>query len=52
MKDEAELKAIFDQLENEEPYQKAVKSAKNWVEMNLGAADRIVNKVLSRNSNL
>lgn len=52
VKDEAELKAIFDQLENEEPYQKAVKSAKNWVEMNLGAADRIINKVLSRNSNL
>lgn len=52
VKDEAELKAIFDQLENEEPYQKAVKSAKNWVEMNLGAADRIINEVLSRNSNL
>ena len=52
VKNEPELRAIFDRLEEDVFYQKARESAKNWVQMNLGTADRIINEVISRNSNL
>lgn len=43
--DEISLAENFAKLENSEFYQKAVDSAQNWVKSNLGAADRIIEKV-------
>jgi 3-deoxy-D-manno-octulosonic-acid transferase len=43
--DEKALFAVFERLEAPEFYNKAVDSAQKWVKSNLGAADRIVEKV-------
>ncbi len=47
-----ELKSVLGRLEEDVLYQIARESAKNWVQMNLGAADRIISQVISRHSNL
>ncbi|PZX60234.1 3-deoxy-D-manno-octulosonic-acid transferase [Algoriphagus ratkowskyi] len=43
--DEANLKLIFEKLEHPDFYYKSAEAAKTWVNMNIGAAERIVNKV-------
>lgn len=43
--DEKSLLEIFEKLENPDFYNKSVDSAQNWVKSNLGAADRIIEKV-------
>lgn len=43
--DEKSLLEIFEKLENPDFYNKSVESAQNWVKSNLGAANRIVDKV-------
>lgn len=43
-----ELGQIFEKLEVDEFYQKATDSAKKWVNLNLGAADRIVSFIQSQ----
>lgn len=47
-----ELKSVLGRLEEDDFYQRSKESAKNWVQMNLGAADRIISQVISRHSNL
>lgn len=42
----------FIKLENKDIYQKAVYSTQNWVKSNLGAADRIIEKVGQLNSKI
>lgn len=42
----------FAKLENRDIYQKAVYSTRNWVKSNLGAADRIIEKVGQLNSKI
>jgi 3-deoxy-D-manno-octulosonic-acid transferase len=44
---EKELLAIVEKLENEDFYQNSAISAQNWVKSNLGAADRILESILS-----
>jgi 3-deoxy-D-manno-octulosonic-acid transferase len=44
--DEASLFRIFEKLEQVDFYNKSVNSAQNWVKSNLGAADRIIGKVI------
>ncbi|MEB2775718.1 glycosyltransferase N-terminal domain-containing protein [Algoriphagus sp. D3-2-R+10] len=39
------LKAVFEKLEKPDFYQQSADSARDWVEMNIGAAARIINKV-------
>jgi 3-deoxy-D-manno-octulosonic-acid transferase len=43
--DEKELLGSFEKLEDSDFYERAVFSAKKWVKSNLGAADRIIEKV-------
>lgn len=43
--DEKSLREIFEKLEQADFYSKSANSAKKWVKSNLGAADRIVEKV-------
>ena len=47
VEDEKGLFLVFSELEKEQSYQKAADSAKNWVNSNLGAADRIVTHIHS-----
>jgi 3-deoxy-D-manno-octulosonic-acid transferase len=49
VEDEQGLILVFSELEKEEVYQKSADSAKNWVKLNLGAADRIVTFITSIN---
>lgn len=44
------LAEIFEKLEQRDFYLKSVESAQNWVKSNLGAADRIVEKVAQLNA--
>ncbi len=44
--DKTSLFAVFEKLEQAGFYDKSVKSAQNWVTSNLGASDRIVEKVI------
>jgi 3-deoxy-D-manno-octulosonic-acid transferase len=44
--DESSLRSVFERLETVEFYNKSVESAQNWVTSNLGAADRVVEKVI------
>lgn len=46
VKDTDDLRTVFQVLEHEESYEKAVDSAKNWVNSNLGAANAIVDSIL------
>lgn len=39
------LKSVFSKLEEPEFYQQSADSARNWVEINIGAAERIIAKV-------
>lgn len=43
--DEKSLFEIFEKLENTDFYDKSVESAQKWVKSNLGAAERIIDKV-------
>ena len=43
--DAESLKEIFEKLAQAQFYQESVKSAENWLEMNIGAAKRIMKKV-------
>ena len=43
-----DLRQVFENLEKEDFYQEATDSAKNWVNLNLGAADRIVSFIHSQ----
>lgn len=43
--DEEALKVVFKKLEHREFYQQSADAAKNWVEMNIGAAASIIDKV-------
>jgi 3-deoxy-D-manno-octulosonic-acid transferase len=45
VRDEQSLKSIFKKLEQPEFYQQSADSAQNWMEMNIGAASKIINKV-------
>jgi 3-deoxy-D-manno-octulosonic-acid transferase len=45
VEDVASLKIVFEKLEHPAFYQQSVVAAKNWVKINIGAADRIVHKV-------
>ena len=45
VEDAKDLAQQFLKLENPEYYQNAVESTKKWVNSNLGAADRIIEKV-------
>ena len=49
VEDEKGLILVFSELEKEDIYQKSADSAKNWVNSNLGAADRIVTFITSLN---
>lgn len=51
VENEHQLGEVFSELEKEHSYQKAVKSAKNWVNSNLGAADRVVTFIHSIKKN-
>lgn len=46
VKDEGELIQVFDSLKDKQAYEKSRIAANQWVNANLGAADKIVNKVL------
>lgn len=43
--DAESLKVVFEKLEQPEFYQESVSSAQNWLEMNVGAAEKIITKV-------
>ncbi|PZX56704.1 3-deoxy-D-manno-octulosonic acid transferase [Algoriphagus chordae] len=43
--DVASLKLVFEKLEHADFYQNSTEAARNWVEMNVGAAAKIINKV-------
>ncbi len=45
VEDVASLKLVFEKLEQVNFYQQSTIAAKKWVEMNLGAAGKIINKV-------
>lgn len=45
VRDEQSLKSIFKKLEQPEFYQQSADSAQNWMETNIGAASKIINKV-------
>lgn len=47
--DESQLQQIFEKLERADFYQNATDSAQKWVKSNLGAADRIVSIISSKN---
>lgn len=51
VENEHQLVEVFSELEKEHSYQKAVKSAKNWVNSNIGAADRVVTFIHSFKKN-
>ncbi|WP_235010067.1 3-deoxy-D-manno-octulosonic acid transferase [Algoriphagus boritolerans] len=48
--DEVSLAEKFSELEDADIYQRAVYSTQNWVKSNLGAADRIIEKVVQLSS--
>ncbi len=45
VENEAGLKAVFERLEQEDFYRKSAESAQFWVKSNLGAAEKIIEKV-------
>lgn len=45
VKDVTSLKLVFEKLEQPAFYQQSTGAAKKWVEMNIGAASKIINKV-------
>ena len=43
--DTESLKLVFEKLERPDFYQQSAESAKNWVQKNIGAAEKIISKV-------